>query len=69
MDKTKLLKLIGELAQASTHHYAVVNGHNRGSTSKAADRELRAARTLALAVMPNYVSPATDEELQTALGW
>lgn len=63
MNKELALKLVGDLAKASTRHYQIVNGDRRGKNP--AKQELQAARKL-LAVLGES---ATDEEIAQALGW
>lgn len=67
MEKEQALKLIGDLAQASTRHYRVVNGHAKGSAGKAADEELKAAGKLFKKLAPEEV--LEGGELGRALGW
>jgi hypothetical protein len=66
MNKHRILKLIGELAAASVNHYKTINENTRRSPVRAADRELKAAQSIARATC---MEPVTDEELQSALGW
>jgi hypothetical protein len=65
MDKEKTLQLIGNLARASVHHYAVVNGHKRGSADKASRLETTAATKLYKAIMGN--ESVSDAEIESAL--
>lgn len=66
LTKEQALKLVGDLARASSRHYAVVNSLARGKPGIAADRELAAATRLMEALT---TEPVTAQDLDEALGW
>ena len=66
LTKEQALKLIRDLSDASSRHYAVVNGLARGKLGMAADREYKAAQRLLEALTDE---PVSAEEFDTALGW
>lgn len=66
LTKEQALKLVGDLARASSRHYAVVNSLARGKPDVAADREMKAATQLLEALTSE---PVTEQDLGIALGW
>lgn len=63
--RLQALEAIRLMAESSVNHYKIVNGDKRGNQIIAAQRELKAAHTLIVAMGFD----ASETELQSSLGW
>lgn len=61
MNKQIALDMVGKLAKASIHHYAVIKGDRKGSLSMALREQWKAAYALLKALSPD--EQITDEEI------
>jgi hypothetical protein len=67
MNKQQAMVLVAALSTAAANHVKVVNGMKRGKSKNAADAELKAARKVVEALVPN--ERFTDDEIASHMGW